>query len=305
MRQFFVSLLLVAISFQLGFLYLKDSPKNIGEVAGLMTEQSQPILNSVSVGEGGYYFTIFGYTSPQAEVTFNSQGIYNKTYADSNGYFIFNNLFSPFSPREACLSSKDQFGRISFPVCLAAFPIGYNISIGPILISPTISLNKDYYYFNDQIVLSGQTIPNSVVDLSVFVKNQNNILSKIIKPVEAFTFPELTTKSDSKGNFSLSLPSSNSDTFRLFAQTKFNSSMSPASVKLNYEVMPTWIIIVQFFTFILALIKERFIEITIISEILAILYFILPQFFHHKNMAIILKNDTLPAIPDHYPLMIN
>ncbi|MFH0852812.1 MAG: hypothetical protein V1853_00160, partial [bacterium] len=157
MKRLVTSLLLIIIPFQLGFLYLNNPLETPSAVAGLKTEQSQPILNSISIGD--FHFTLFGYTSPHAEVTLDGQGIYDKTYADSNGFFKFNNRFSPFSPREACLSSKDQFGRISFPVCLPAFPIKYNVSIGPVLIPPTLSLNQEYYYLNDQITLSGQTIP--------------------------------------------------------------------------------------------------------------------------------------------------
>jgi hypothetical protein len=297
MKRLLVTLILVILPIQLCFLYSKDLTEKTGNVAGLKTQQSQQIINSLSIGD--FHFTLFGYTSPLAEVTFDGQGIFDKTYADENGYFIFDNRFSPFSPHEACLSSKDQLGRISLPVCLSAFPTQYNVSIGPVLIPPTLSLNQDYYYLNDQITLSGQTIPNSDVDLSVFTKNNGEKVSSIfplVKPVEAFSFPELAARSDSKGNFSLSLPSSNPETFRLFAQTKFNNSMSPASIKLNFKIMPIWMIIIQFFTFILSLIKGRLLELIIVGEIVVVLYFILPIIFHHKNMAIMLRKDDLPVL---------
>ena len=331
MKRFFVTLVLMILPLQLGFLYLNNPITTSGVVAGIKTQESGPILNSISIGD--FHFTLFGYTSPHAEVTFDGQGIYDKAYADENGYFSFDNRFSPFSPHEACLSSKDQFGRISSPVCLSAFPVKYNVSIGPVLIPPTLSLNQEYYYTNDQITLSGQTIPDSEVDFSVFTKDGNGKLgmetgqengkwkmvkslsstnqlpnpllflsSIFIKPVEAFSFPELTARSDSKGNYSLSLPSSNPETFRLFTQTKFNDSMSPTSIKLNFKVMPVWMIIIQFFTSILLLLKGRWLELTIIGEILVVLYFILPLIFHHKNLAIILRKDDLPAVLEQYPL---
>ena len=305
MKRFFVTLVLMILPLQLGFLYLNNPITTSGVVAGIKTQESGPILNSISIGD--FHFTLFGYTSPHAEVTFDGQGIYDKAYADENGYFSFDNRFSPFSPHEACLSSKDQFGRISSPVCLSAFPVKYNVSIGPVLIPPTLSLNQEYYYTNDQITLSGQTIPNSDINLSVFTKQERlsllkTVFVKLIKPVEAFSFPELTARSDSKGNYSLSLPSSNPETFRLFTQTKFNDSMSPTSIKLNFKVMPVWMIIIQFFTSILLLLKGRWLELTIIGEILVVLYFLLPLIFHHKNLAIILRKDDLPTVPEHYPL---
>ena len=187
-------------------------------------------------------------------------GIFDQTTADGKGYFQFNNRFSPFSKREACLSSKDQFGRLSSPVCLPPFPVDYNVSIGPVIMPPTVSLDKKDYFMGDQVMLSGQAVPNTEVKLSVFGDNKNKFEARstkietnsnfkirilkiisdfgfrissfaFIKPVEAFTFPELTAKSDDKGNFSVNLPSSNPEKFRLFAQTDFKKSISPKSVK--------------------------------------------------------------------------
>jgi hypothetical protein len=301
MNRLLIALLLILIPLQLSLLYFKDTPESSGTVAGISTGQSDV---GVSAFIGDHRFTLFGYTSPLALVTFEGMGIFDQATADSKGYFQFNNHFSPLSPREACLSSKDQFGRISSPVCLSSFPIKYDVSIGPVLIPPTLSLNQEYYYTNDQVTLSGQTIPNSDIDLSVFTKNQSNLLSEVVRPVEAFTFPGLTARSDSKGNFSLSLPSSNPKTFRLFAQTKFDNSMSPTSINLNFKVMPIWMIIIQFFTFLLSLLKGRWLEITIIGEILIILYFVLPLIFHHKNLAIMLRKDDLPAVPERHSIEI-
>ena len=283
---------------------LLNNKNNQSKVLGIQ-QKAQSQSTSVSVFIGDHHFSIFGYTSPYALVTFDGQGIFDQTYADENGFFNIGNRFSPLSQREACLSAKDQFGRISAPICLPPFPIEYDADIGPIIIAPTVSMNQEYYYMGDKIILSGQTIPNSDVNFSVFTNNQDNLLSSVVKPVDAFTFPKISSKSDSKGNFSLSIPSSNPEAFRLFAQTIFDSSMSPTSIKLNFKVMPIWMIIIQFFTLILSLIRGRWLELVIIGEILMVLYFILPLIFHHKNLAIVLKKNKLPAIFDHYPLVSN
>ncbi|MDO9027790.1 MAG: hypothetical protein Q7U68_02890 [Candidatus Roizmanbacteria bacterium] len=307
MKPFFISLLLIIIPLQLGFLYLKNPPESPpGIVAGI--SQATNIENSVSIGE--FRFSLFGYTSPLAQVTFEGMGIFDQTVADDKGYFQFNNRFSPFSSREACLSSKDQFGRLSSPLCLPPFPVNYNVSIGPVIMPPTVSLDKKDYFMGDQVILSGQTIPNTEVDLAMFTQNGNRKLGMeagisfpnpssiffFIKPVEAFTFPQLDIKSDSKGNFSINLPSSNPEKFRLFAQTNFKKSISPNSVKLNLEILPVWMIIIKFFLFILSLIRPRLLEIIILGEIIFIVYYLLKRFFHPQTALVLREGFMITRI---------
>lgn len=302
MKRLIISLFLIIIPLQLGFLYLKSPSESSGTVAGI--SQVANVENSASIGE--FRFSLFGYTSPKALVTFEGMGIFDQTTADKKGYFEFNNRFSPFSSREACLSSKDQFGRLSSPLCLPPFPVNYNVSIGPVIMPPTISLNKKDYFMGDQVVLSGQAVPSTQVNLSVFANNKSSLLSKIydlpsliVKPVEAFTFPELLANSDSKGNFSINLPSSHPEKFRLFAQTDFEKSISPNSVKLSLTILPIWMIIIKLLLFILSLIKPRLLEITIIAEIIFILYYLKG---HFQKKAIVLYQSQLPAIEEKTPL---
>lgn len=293
-RLLFISLLMLSLPFQLVYLYSKTD-NHLEDVAGIQTRQAEEVINWIAIGD--YRFTLFGWTSPFAVVSFDGQGIHDQTISDSTGYFEMANRFSPFSPREACLSSKDQFGRISSPVCLPPFPTKYTVSIGPVLIPPTISLNKDVYYINDQVKLSGQTVPNSEVNLSVFTKNGPSL--SMVRPVEAFSFPELTAKSDSKGNFSLSLPSSNPQSFRLFAQTDFLEKESGESIKLNFKVHPIWMIIVRFFLLLLEAIKSRLLEIIIALEIVYLFWLMSRHWLHpHINRAIMLRPEE-PIVVSH------
>ena len=297
MKYLLLTIFIVLIPLQLGFLYLKNPPDSPGIVAGI----SQPanIENSVSIGE--FRFSLYGYTSPKALVTFEGLGIFDQTTSDDKGYFQFNNRFSPFSSREACLSSKDQFGRLSSPLCLPPFPVNYNVNIGPVIMPPTVSLNNPPaggdYFMGDQVILSGQAVPNTDVKLSVFTKQQGPSLIRtdLIKSVEAFTFPQLNITSDSKGNFSINLPSSNPDKFRLFAQTDFNKSVSPNSVKLNLEILPIWMIIIKFFLFLFSLVKPRLLEIIILGEIMYIVYVIKD---HIQSKAIMIYQNHLPTLID-------
>ena len=293
-----IGLLIILIPLQLSFLYLSNSLKHSGSVAGLTNYQSASVNNSVFIG--GSRLNLFGYTSPQGIVTFEGLGIFEQTTANNDGYFVFDVRFSPLISREACLSSKDQLGRISSPVCLPPFPEGDDVNVGPVIIPPTLSLNNPPaggdYFMGDEVILSGQAIPNTEVALSVFGDDKN---FQVIKQVEAFTFPELLTQTDKEGNYSVNLPSSNPKKFRLFAQVNYNKSISANSTKLSLEILPFWIFIVRLFVSLLALIKPRLLEIAIISEII----FVLLMLLRHQNKAIVLYKNKLPIIKEESPLL--
>lgn len=294
-------LLMIVIFFQLTSLFL-DNKIYPGQIAGL-TRQYKSVKVSAYVGK--YRFTLFGFSSPLALVTLDGQGIHYQTTADDRGYFQFVNLFSPFSPHEAYLSSKDQFGRISAPIYLPPFPTQYDITIGPVIIPPTISLDKKDYFLGDEVILSGQSVPNTEIKLSIFgdAENKSKINSifgskisdfSLIKPVEAFAFPELIAQSDDKGNFSISLPSSQTKSYRLFTQVDYQDNPSANSQTLMVKILPFWMIIVTFFLFIFSFIQPRLLEIAIVLEIIYILYVIRGHYFEEKS--IILYQDHLPAI---------
>lgn len=254
---------------------------------------------SVDAFIGEFRFSLFGYTSPKAMVTLDGLGIYDRTYADTTGYFEFHNRFSPQSPREACLTSQDQLGRITAPTCLPPFPTKYNTRIGPVLIPPTLSLDKENYWVDDEVKLTGQTTPNSKINLSMFTGQSVSTsfyqflsVSDLIPQVEAFSFAPLETTADNKGNFSISLPSSRPESFRLFAQTSYDNGQSPESIKLNIRILPFWMIIIQLLYLVWSIIKSRLLEIIIIGELVAITIFFIRRYLH-------------PHVLSRYPLMKN
>ena len=321
MKRFFVVLLLVLIiPLQLGYLYFKQPVQ--GEVAGISNQQSSTGKVTVSAYVGEYRFVLFGYTSPGALVTLNGQGIYDETYADHTGYYAFDDRFSPLSPREACLSAKDQFGRISAPTCLPPFPTKGDVSIGPVILAPTISLDKPNYFVGDEVILSGQTIPNSDIDLSMFTKRQSLLakifdIGNIIKPVEAYSVPKFSARSDDKGNYSMALPSSQSLNYRIFTKVDYKKSPSDSSVALTIKILPIWMIIVNFFGFLWALIQPRLLETAIFAQIIGLVIYFLRGFFTpfflsnersiipYEDLYPVIEDDIHPMIEEEHPLMTN
>ncbi len=297
-----ITFLTLTISISLIFLYLK-SDTQLNNVAGIKTEKNE-IFNSLFIGE--FQFTLYGYTSPKALVSLNGQGIADQTIANDQGYFEFKNRYLPFSSNEACLTAQDQFGRISAPTCLPSFPKDKNQTvIGPVILPPTISLDKSQYYIGDEAILTGQTKPNSHVILSVFT--EATLLDKLsfIPQTYAFSLPKIETISDNFGNFSISLPSNQAQKFRLFTQTKFEEKPSPQSTLLTLRIYPIWMIIIQFFLFVFNLLKPRILEVTILLEFIFLIIYFKKTLFHPyylKTKAIVLRQT--PFLIKHQTLSI-
>lgn len=268
-------------------LHYQQKKTRLMQLAGLQTSNIVDI--NAMIGE--HRFTLFGYTSPYALVTFSGVGIFDQTYADKTGYFIFKNSFSPFSPREGCLISQDQFGRLTKEVCLPPFPTNYNTEIGPVILPPTLSLNNSDYWVGDEVILTGQSIPNTSVNIALFYDEQKPITFakwfNIINLVEAAGLPKIEVKTDEKGNFSLSLPSSSANKYRLFTQVNYQEKNSSPSRQLTVTILPWWMIIFKIFGLIISLIKSRLLEFIILIEIIALIYYLIKQ--HFQPRAIVLR----------------
>lgn len=270
---------------------------------------------SVSIG-GASHYTIFGYTSPKAEVTLQGIGIFDRTTARDDGYFAFENQFSPFKAREACIIAQDQFGRLTPEVCLPPFPVTYNVNIGPVVMPPTISLDKPLYYVSDEVILTGQTIPSTKVHISSFTSHSNRLLefmaavdrsAAITYPVEAYMIPQVEAEADDKGNFSISLPSSSVNQYRIFTQTALDNEASPKSLTLSFTIYPIWYIFIQYLTLLIQLLNKYLVEVLITLNILVLLILTLRKYLTAHGVihryAIMIRNKNLLALkPTRYEI---
>lgn len=215
--------------------------------------------------------TIYGYTSPNSRVELNSSKAFAVTYSQSDGYFVFEQLIIPRESQELCLTSQDESNRLNNPTCIPSPPLTNNFTeIGPILLSPTLSLDIQNQYS------SGQSIPNSHVQ--VYLYQQSSPLN-LVKTVQAFSLPVFETKSDSQGNYSLNLPNTVATNYRIFATTQYFDSNSPKSntllyhpnytLSLLYFIIPLLIIIVSLF-FILKKPRHRFLPAIYYNKIITL-----------------------------------
>jgi len=253
-------------------------------------EKSESVNISASISDTRV--TIFGYTSPLSKVELTGINIYAATYSDNTGYFIFDKTILPKNPSEICLQSIDNEYRTTSPVCVPQPPAtNYDTDIGPILLSPTLSLDKDIINPNSTVISSGQAIPNSPV--SVYFYQVNDSADIFVKDAQAFSLPALTTITDKNGYFSFNLPTSYSSNYRLYATTEFDQNLSPKSNTLLYKLPSIWWLFWQ---------QNKYLVFILPIFIVSLILFVLLLFFYFQPHHLIIKR-YLPAIRNWYPAL--
>lgn len=199
---------------------------------------------TVTATVGQPKLTIYGYTSPGAKVLLTGKQVADQTTADNDGYFIMEHVYFP-EPKmgypEVCLNAVDVRKRISFPTCLPRIPLNIplEITVGPVLLPPTVSIGKNTLQIGEQVIAKGATFPNS--DVIVSMANNEAGTSVLIKKANAFFLPKYETISNQSGEFELNLPSVRSSSWRVFATANFQQDYpSPKSNTLSFRVMNWW-----------------------------------------------------------------
>ena len=198
--------------------------------------QSKPKSVSISAQIGQSSLTIYGYTSPNSRVELKSSRVFDLTFSNELGYFEFDKTLLPQNPSELCLSSTDNHNRQTPPVCIPPPPnTNYHTQIGPIIIAPTITLDSGKISPNTTIPASGQTIPNTPIEIFFFQKADKAPIFP--KEAHALSLPKLSSISNSSGNFSFNLPTTYSTSYRLFVSTLIPQlGPSPKSNTLNFHL---------------------------------------------------------------------
>lgn len=191
----------------------------------------------------GHSVKIFGYTSPQAEVEVTGPLVYEKTTADNKGSFEFEAVYFANTTSELCLTARDRAKRGSMPVCVPAPDfLSESRAIGPVILPPTITIDKGSFFTNQQTSGTGESMPDTEINVSLF---RNGLFDRNIT-VYAASVPQYSIKTDQSGYFSFNLPSAGNSLFRLFAQAQFDNSMSPKSNTLTFKVISIWYFIKLF-----------------------------------------------------------
>jgi hypothetical protein len=183
---------------------------------------------------------IYGYGPKQAEVTLKGFGVSEKTISDDSGLFIFGGIYS-LTPKypELCVQAVDNEKRVTQSSCIPALPDDSLIplEVGPILLSPTISVSDNKVEEGQEVILSGKTIPSSNVNVFLAKKENNFNRLSFVKETYAYTLPELTIKANSDGEYNITLPTTDSAEYTIFTSSKFGGDLTNKSNTLDFVVL--------------------------------------------------------------------
>lgn len=184
--------------------------------------------------------TIYGYGPAEAEVSLKGFGVSEKVTSDSSGLFMFNEIYSfTYTYPELCVQAVDQEKRSTQPSCIPALPNDSLIplEVGPILLSPTISISGNKIKEGGEALMSGKTIPNTKVNIFISKKDGSQSKLSLIKEVQAFSLPIVDTKSNDKGEYEISLPTGESADYKIFASAKYGEDLTNKSNTLSFSVL--------------------------------------------------------------------
>ncbi len=218
--------------------------------------------------------SIYGYGPKGAIVALKGFGVSEETTADDTGFFRFSSIYSlSKNYPELCLQARDAQNRTTQPSCIPALPVDRKtpLEVGPVLLSPTISLSDNNVVTEDFVFIDGLTSPET--EVNIYVSKDNKRYLSLVKEVSAYSFPILKTKSDKQGRFSLVLPTTEESNYKIYASSLYGKDLSAKSNTLKFSVLGEfksfWQKIIDFFgkNKILALI---FLE--LVTAILLLLY---------------------------------
>ena len=199
--------LIILLQYLIISYFVGISQVEAGVQSGVKTEVKAEIA-------GKFSLRLFGYTSADSLVQVLGVRTYAQGTSDRTGYFLFKDITIASEAKEICISAIDTERRSSFPLCIALPNTVKPTEIGPLLLSPTLSLSEANIWQNQQAGLSGMTIPESEVIISFFeVSDSDTQRAGPVAAASAFSFPFipsvfaaevpiLTAKADRKGRYS-------------------------------------------------------------------------------------------------------
>lgn len=192
-------------------------------------------------------FLIYGYAPSSSTVYMNGIAVSEETIAQQSGYFEFRRL--PFPTilaslasliyPELCFTAEDIDKRMTNPVCIPKLPqSAQSEKIGPILIPPTISIDKNEYHLNDTVKASGVSFPKSLVKV-FFAKSDKKYIFELIPNVAAYGLPSIELTTDNNGYYEVTLPSNTYDDWRVYSLSDHEGSITPLSNILAFSTFPS------------------------------------------------------------------
>jgi len=219
---------------------------------------------------GMSYLSIYGYGPVNSEVNLRGLGVSEKAVSDSTGLFRFNSVYSfTYIYPELCIQAVDGQNRVTQPTCIPALPNNSIIplEVGPILLSPTLSLTDNKIITGEDSYLSGKTTPDT--DVFIYLaRNKNNDILSFVPTANAYSLPILNIMSNEVGEFDINMPTSDTASYKVFASTKFGGNLSAKSNTLQFVVISS---VISFFQRLWEFLLQNKLMIFIITEVLVLI----------------------------------
>lgn len=246
---------------------------------------SYEIKVSASIGEPK--LTLYGWGPVKTKIYLTGLAVAETQESDTNGFFIFTKIFLPYPHLgidrknyeypELCLQAVDEGKRSSQPTCIPPLPAKtYSYDIGPVLLSPIISLEKGRISEGEQASLKGKITP--FTPLNVYLANQQSsqkLSFNLIKTVNAYYIPKYQTVSDKEGNFEFNLPNKSRGKWNIFVASETLGYNSPKSNSLTFSVISPFLSLLEKIIARLKLLKPYLLYIVILFELVIITTIIL------------------------------
>jgi len=205
--------------------------------------ESKSVFISALIGSK---VTIYGYSSPNSKVDLIASNAQATTYSNKFGYWQFYRIYLPSITSEICFYLTDDTSLTAPPTCIPNPPPNdFTSNIGPIILPPTIAINSDEISPNSTVASSGQSIPNTPIQIHFFTQQQNTTFPKT---ANAYSLPSLDVLTDKDGLFNFNLPTAYSTSYKFFASNHHpDLGPSPISHTLNLSLPSFW----QLYKFIL------------------------------------------------------
>lgn len=246
--------------------------------AAAVNSVSYAIKVSVAIGEPK--LTLYGWGPVKSKISFTGLAVAETQESDANGFFIFTKIFLPaphigtdrknYEYPELCLQAIDEEKRSSQPTCIPPLPAKkYNYNIGPVLLSPIISLDKGRISEGEQISLKGKTTPYA--PLNVYLANQlspRKMSFGLIKTANAYYIPKYQTTSDKEGNFEFNLPNQSRGKWNMFVASETLGYNSPKSNSLTFSVISPLLSLLEKIIACLKFLKPYLLYIVILFELI-------------------------------------
>jgi len=280
------------------------SAATIGPVEGGLTTVSATIVSLVPPPPGAEQrFAVYGYTSPNAIVNIQSP-IFGETKADAKGFYEFKYLFLTLFREDLCIVAHDTDGRSTPPLCIPPPVAEADKRVGPVILPPSTSISAGNAYIGDTVTLTGQTIPNVEVLLSLFTDDaQKSKTLSLIPEAYAYTIPQISLASNEKGEYSITLPTTSSQFLRMFSRALFEGNSTPKSLTLVLDIFPLWMILFKFFSNFFAILKAHLLELIILSQLYFLFMYVLRRFFNphrihsHRHNELALIHGEMTILP--------